>query len=176
MTDLLDGPAVRRALRELAVELGPGRAQHVLVMAGGAVLALHGLREATHDIDALTALDDELRAAADRVAVRLGLVPGRWLNSSATPWRPQTLHEQDCEVVLQHPRLLVLGAPLREVFLMKLVSMRTRDAGDLPALWPRAGFSSPEEAVSVLYEQAYPGEEPDEHLIGFLRTTLGLPD
>ena len=60
-------------------------------------------------------------------------------------------------------------------FLMELVSLRVRDAHDLPALWPHAGFDTAEGAVEVLYTQAYPAEPPDEHLSGFLRAKLGLP-
>ena len=58
---------------------------------------------------------------------------------------------------------------------MKLVSLRVRDAEDLPTLWPYAGFATPEEAVALLYAEAYPVERPDEHLAGLLRGKLGLP-
>ncbi len=172
MPDLLAAQDILEALRELADELGPGPARHTLVLAGGSVMALHGLRAATRDVDCVAQLDKELKAAAGRVGQRRGLEPGHWLNASAAAWRPQTLHEADCQVVLDHPRLLVLGAPLRQVFLMKLVSLRVRDADDLAVLWPHAGFATPEQAVAALYGQAYPGEEPDEHLADFLRAKL----
>lgn len=174
MPDLFDRQGILDALQELAAELGSGSSQHTVVLAGGSLMALHGLRAATRDVDSVSMLDAELRRAAERVAVRRGLEPGHWLNASAAAWRPRTLHEQDCDVVLDHPRLLVLAAPLREVFLMKLVSLRVRDAEDLPTLWPHAGFTTPEEAVAVLYTQAYPAERPDEHLAEFLRGKLGL--
>lgn len=139
-------------------------------------MALHGLRETTRDVDSVAPLKEELRLAAQRVARRRGLDPTHWLNAAAAAWRPQTLREQDCEVFLNHPRLLVLGAPLREVFLMKLISLRVRDADDLPTLWPHTGFATPQEAVAVLYDQAYPAELPDEYLAAFLRHKLGLPE
>lgn len=176
MPDLLSRQDILDALREVTSELGPGETQHVLVVVGGSLMALHGLRQTTQDVDSVALVEEELRLAAQRVARRRGLNPTHWLNASAAAWRPQTLHEQDCEVVLHHARLLVLGAPLREVFLMKLISLRVRDADDLPALWPHTGFTTPQEAVGVLYEQAYPAELPDEHLAGFLRHKLGLPE
>lgn len=168
MPELLDLDEIIASLRALAQELGPGTQQHVVVLVGGAVMALHGLRPATRDVDSARHLDGELLAAAARVA-RQRELPEGWLNARALPWRPQTLYEEVCAVVTEHPRLLVLAAPLREVFLMKLISLRARDTADLADLWPHAGFATPEDAVTVLYEQAYPGEDPDPYLAEFLR-------
>lgn len=88
--------------------------------------------------------------------------------------RPQTFVQADCEVLLDRPRLLVLGAPLRQVFMMRLFAgrVRTRDYDDLVALWPECGFDSAEEAVE-LYRDPYPHEAEDPYLVEYVR---GLVD
>lgn len=58
---------------------------------------------------------------------------------------------------------------------MKLASTRLRDQDDLPALWPHAGFVSPEEAVAHLYEHAYPDLDPDPYLVQWLAGLVGGP-
>lgn len=83
--------------------------RHVVVVAGGALLAWRGLRGATRDVDSIRRLDDELRVAVEQVAGRHGLAP-RWLNDSAAAFVPATFVEEDCDVLLDHPALLVLGA------------------------------------------------------------------
>ena len=82
--------------------------------------------------------------------------------------------QADCDVLLDRPRLLVLGAPLRQVFMMKLFAarVRTRDYDDLVALWPECGFDSAEKAVE-LYRDAYPHEAEDPYLVEYVR---GLAD
>lgn len=64
MPELLGPEDILASLRELAEELGPGRHQHVVVMVGGAVMALHGMRLATADVDSARQLDDELTPAS----------------------------------------------------------------------------------------------------------------
>ncbi len=175
MLDLLDRQGILDCLRVLADELGPGRHQHVLVLVGGAQMTVHGLRPSTRDLDSVRRLDAELVQAAQRVAQRRSLRQN-WLNAGPLSWRPATLRDEDCEVVFEHPRLRVLGAPLREVFLMKLISTRTRDSADVPVLWPYSGFGTPEEAVQHLYAHAYPAETPDPYLVDWLRGQVGSAD
>lgn len=74
-------------------------------------------------------------------------------------------------VLLDHPALLVLGAPLEQVFLMKPFASRAADTDDLEALWPRCAFESPEEAADA-FHQAYPHLEPDEHLAELIRNLV----
>jgi hypothetical protein len=66
-------------------------------------------------------------------------------------FRPGTFQEQECEVLLDRGRLLVLGAPLDQVFLMKLYAARAPDYDDLVRLWPRCAFGTPEKAVEQFY-------------------------
>jgi Nucleotidyltransferase of unknown function (DUF6036) len=63
-------------LREVAAILGAsGQAQTRLIVVGGSYLALHGLREATRDVDTITVLDEAVRSAVREVARRRGLAP-----------------------------------------------------------------------------------------------------
>lgn len=153
---------------EVAEELPAGGPRHSIVIVGGSLLAWHGLRDTTRDVDTIRRLDLELQKAVARVAERHDLAV-QWLNDSAAAFWPQTLDESGCEVLLDHPSLLVLGAPYRAVFLMKLFAVLTRaaDYDDLVRLWPLCGFASPEEAANEMRE-AYPAAPDDPHLAEYV--------
>jgi len=167
---LLDSGTITRYLGEVANELKVGP-QRTIVVAGGALLALHGFRDATRDVDSVIRLDTDLEAAVAQVADQHDLAP-KWLNDSAAAFLPATFKLQDCEVILERALLLVLGAPLNQVFLMKLFASRAVDTDDLEAIWPHCSFKSPQAAIEAFYE-AYPLEERDQHLAAHLRTILG---
>ncbi len=158
---------IRALLHELAAALPPGSRQHLVVMVGGALLAWHGLRDATRDVDSVHRLDAELQTAARSVAVVHDLAPA-WVNHHAAGFAPQTLRAEDCERLIEHPRLLVLGAPLRQVFLMKLFAGRDRDQGyrsrpgDLHALVARFERTRPvlEPTLAAQVEFALRRPEP----------------
>ncbi len=150
-------------LAEVAAELRVEGPRHEIVVVGGSLLALHGLRKTTHDVDSVRRLDPELRDAVATVAARNDLAP-RWLNDSSAAWVPETLDVEQCAVLFEHPRLLVRGAPFADVFLMKLNASRARDVEDLVVLWPLAQFATPAEAVEAFY-RAYPLEEHDPYLV-----------
>ena len=173
MSDPLDKAAILGHLAEVAEELGPGTYQHLIIVVGGSLLALHDLRLSTFDVDSVARLEPELRAAADRVAARHGLEPGRWLNDRAAMFRPATLTPLMCGVVFEHPRLMVRGAPLEHVFLMKL-GARASDFDDLRVLWPLCRFNSPEHAAQLWHEN-YPHEEHDPFLPAHIRTIAEPP-
>lgn len=168
MAEALTKRTILAYLAELAEELGPGTHQHMIIVVGGSLLALHDLRLTTADIDSVSRLEAELRQAADHIADRHDLERGRWLNDNAAIFVPTTLTTDLCDVRLAHPRLLVLGAPLKHVFLMKLSSPRTRDVDDLRVLWPACDFASPEEAAAM-WHAAYPHEEADPYLADYIR-------
>jgi hypothetical protein len=65
--------------------------------------------------------------------------------------------------VLDHPRLLVLSAPLDQIFLMKLLAGRATDTDDLTGMWPLTSFRTPEDAADA-FHAAYPHEEHDPNL------------
>ena len=158
-------------LREVAEILGAsGQAQTRLIVVGGSYMALHGLREATRDVDTITVLDEAVSSAAHEVSRRRGLAP-HWLNSHARPWTPAGLREQDCHVLLSHPNLLVLGPPADQVFLMKLSASRAPDVSDMVVLWPRCGFTDADDVVNRFYA-AYPNEEPDPFMTEYVERII----
>lgn len=163
---LLNRDAILAYLRELADVL-PADRQHRIVMVGGSFLALHGLREATRDVDSLERLGPELVEAAATLAARHGL-PARWLNDSAAMFWPQGLAASMCTPVINHPRLLVLEPPARYVFAMKLYSTRAVDSADLRPLWPLTEFSTAHEAIAFMRD-CYPIAGEDPFLADYLR-------
>jgi hypothetical protein len=166
----LDRAQIVALLQEVAVELGDDGARHVVIIVGGSLLAWHDLRESTVDVDTIRRIDDELAGAVEVVASRHNLAP-RWMNDRAAMFTPQTFEESSCEVLLETSRLVVLGLPLRDVFLMKLFAGRGRDHDDLVSLWPHCGFVSVGEAVAEMYV-AYPAAPDDPHLESFLEQII----
>jgi Nucleotidyltransferase of unknown function (DUF6036) len=163
---LLTAELIRTYLLEVA-ELLPDGDPQCIVVVGGSLLAVLGLREATTDVDTITRLESSLEAAVAEIATRHDLAP-HWLNNSAGRYIPTTLHKEDCSVVIDHARLRVLGAPLQQIFVMKLFAARTVDIADLMVIWNECGFVSPEQAAD-LYHLAYPHLERDEYLADYIR-------
>jgi hypothetical protein len=118
---------------EVAEALPGDGPRRVIIVVGGSLLAWHGLRASTLDVDSIERLGDDVRRAVAAVAERHDLEVA-WLNDRAAPWRPATFEVAACDTLLDHPRLLVLGAPLRDVFLMKLDRANGRDLADLVTL------------------------------------------
>jgi hypothetical protein len=94
----LSGADIAGLLREVADEL-PSAHHRTIVVVGGALLALHGLRGATRDVDTVTPVDKDLGDAVRRVADRHGLAP-KWLNDRARPYLPASFNARDCETLL----------------------------------------------------------------------------
>jgi hypothetical protein len=163
----LTGDRIRAYLLETAELLSPGDPQ-TIVVAGGSLLAMLGVREATSDVDSLTHISEALATAAGAVAERHDLTP-HWLNDSAAAFRPSTFDNAECSVIIDHPQLRVLGAPLQQVFLMKLFAARAVDIADLRTIFSESGFDSPEHAAELFY-RAYPHVERDEHLVDLIRS------
>jgi len=165
---LLDGDAIRRLVTEVGDALAGADGQRTLIMVGGSLLAWHGMRDTTEDVDSIRRLDDELRFAATQVAARHGLAV-TWLNDAATAFAPATLDTDACELLLDHPQLRVLGAPLTDVFLMKLRRSEPADLDDMRALWPSVSdeFATSADVVAA-FREAFPYEPDDEFLGEFL--------
>lgn len=162
----LDRDAILAFLAEVDAELvasEPAGARHTLVIAGGAVMAILGLRGATHDIDSVIRLDEPIRAAAQRVAARAGQ-PKTVLNDAGSAWRPATLNIGECPIVLAGGKLTVRQVPIDLMFVMKLDASRvgTMDAYDLAQLAPLVSFVSAQE-VQAAHEAAYPNT-PDPRI------------
>lgn len=146
----LDGATLLRYVEEVADELPDAGSRRRLVVVGGALLAWVDLRDATHDVDSAEPLDDVLRSAVEAVAARHDLAPG-WINDNAAGFVPAGFDLEGAELVLDHPRLLVLGAPLDHVFLMKILAARATDTDDIRRLWPRTSFRTPAEAADAFH-------------------------
>jgi hypothetical protein len=166
LTELLNRTQIAQYLRELADLLGEKGSPEKVIVVGGALLAHYGIREGTRDVDSAHQFGEELQSAAAEVAIRHDLAPD-WLNARAAPFRPVTLDESDCEVILERGRLLVLAAPVDQVFLMKLNSARATDQADLVIIWPHTRFSTAKEVVTAYWE-AFPEAPDDEYLVGYV--------
>ena len=162
----LDATEIRSLFDELAARLPPDEAPSIIVITGGALLALRGIRSATTDIDSISRLSPVVRTAVAAVAQYRDLDPS-WLNNRAQAFTPATFDESTCELELARAQLVVLGISMRDLFLMKLHAARDRDLEDLERLWPRSGFGSAEQAVDSYY-LAYPDEPVDEFLKDFV--------
>lgn len=162
---LLDGDQIFTLLAEVAAVLEGGDGpRHEAIVVGGSLLAIHHMREATIDVDSVRRLDAELRHAAEVVGERHGL-GAHWLNDSASAFTPAGFNPSECEVLFEHRRFVVLGAPLRDVFIMKLYRADPADVDDMVAIWPHIahGFTNATEVAAAFYD-AYPHAPDDEHL------------
>jgi hypothetical protein len=137
----LSGDEIKTLIAAVAERLDPNGDQHVLIIVGGSLLAWNGMRGTTDDVDSVSRLNEELRTAVEKVALENDLAPD-WLNANAAPFRPNSLDVKACDQLLDHPRLLVLGAPIREVFLMKMYRAWPNDQADMVTMWPHTGFTS----------------------------------
>ncbi|MGP0110963.1 MAG: hypothetical protein ACLPR9_19250 [Acidimicrobiales bacterium] len=155
-------------LLEVASVLPTTGPRHVDIVIGGSLLAWRGLRDTTADVESVKRLENPLRVAVAGVAKRHDLAAG-WLNDFAAGFVPATLSEEECPVLIERPHLLVLGAPLQQVFVMKLLAARAADFDDLTALWGQCGFASPKQAAE-LWQAAYTHLERDDFLTDFIRS------
>ena len=153
---------IRSLLIEVGDELGGEGPAISIVIVGGTLMAMHGLRDRTIDVDTISEIEYEL-ATAIRVVAERNKLPHNWLNQSSKPFAPESFSIDDCEEVLQTNRLSILALPIRQLFLMKLDSNRRTDQNDLMLLWPHSGFQHVEEVLHE-YELAYPHTQRDEFL------------
>lgn len=166
--DTLNGDRIRSLIAALAEQLEPADIPRRIIIAGGSLLAWHGLRDSTTDIDSLTVLDSVVVEAVSKLAQIEDLSP-LWLNDHARPFAPNTLDISACDVLVTHNAIQLLGVPLYLLFLMKLDRALLRDVADLVLLWPRVHehFDNAKNVV-LEYQVAYPNSRPDEHLAGFV--------
>ena len=158
----LSGSEISALVAQVADRLAPEGPQHTLIIVGGSLLAWYGLRESTLDVDSIEYLDVELHQAVASVAAEHDL-DVEWLNAKAAQFKPQTFKLEECDVLFTHPRLLVFGASLRQVFVMKLARADAPDLADMAKIWSRTGFTNSNEVVDTYYE-AYPHEDIDPYL------------
>lgn len=110
-------------------------------------------RRSTVDVDATFLPAAEVRAAARRVAVDLGLEPD-WLNDGAKAFMPGNDPSQ--VRVFEGNNLSVAAASPRYLLAMKLLAARAdRDQDDIRLLYGLCGFTTAEEGLRLL-EHTYP--------------------
>jgi len=76
-------------------------------------------------------------------------------------------------VLFDHPRLLVLGAPLRDVFVMKLYRAEANDVADMRVIWPHIApdFRTGAEVAARFFD-AFPHAPDDEFLASFIANDI----
>jgi len=171
--DLFDESSIRASFVAVADRLEELDAPAgLLIVVGGSFMALHGLRDSTHDIDTVNRISASIRAAADEVARARGFEPD-WLNDRAAGFAPFGLDEDECELLYEYRRLRVLGPPPDYVFLMKLYAARGGpDHDDMVALWPLCSFASADDAATR-FAAAYPHAPSDPHLAEYITEIEG---
>lgn len=127
---------------------------HDVMIAGGAAVALlWDEHRITNDVDVVSeGMKPQLRTAIHRVARDHGLEHD-WFNDAAKLKAPHLAG--DPILVFDGARLRVYAAPARYVLVMKLVSARQIDQGDIPALLRASKIESREEMYRLV-EDAYP--------------------
>ena len=166
----LDAETLLSLIREVAAELPGDGVRRRLVVVGGALLAWHGLRASTRDIDTVARLDVELRRAVSTVAARHGLAH-QWINDSATGFLPQGFDPERGSLIWADDRLEVVGASRDDVLLMKILAGRATDTPDIRALWSHAGFATPAAAARAFFK-AYPSEPCDDFLADWIEEQI----
>lgn len=78
-----------------------------------------------------------------------------------------TFDEAASEVLFEHPRLRVVGVPMRDLFVMKLYRAHPNDVADMATIWSRTGFKTGREVVDA-YFAAFPHAPKDPHLDSFV--------
>lgn len=166
---LLDRDAILAYMSEVAAEL-PDRHHETVVVVGGSMLAVLGLRDATRDIDTAARHSGALAAAATRIAERHDLAPG-WFNSNASAWAPDddVVSLVDEPPVLELPTLRVHTASADAVLLMKVHASRPQDHPDIAALWPLCRFASFEAAADACNDAYAHLSDPDPHLAAHIQ-------
>jgi hypothetical protein len=165
---LLSDSDIRDALADVAAELErmDSEAQTVIVV-GGSYMAFVGLRQATKDVDSLSAVAAELREAVATVGRSRGW-NDRWLNDDAKGYRPNGFDDSECVVVAKYAKLTVMRPSADTIFVMKLRAARAPDRADMVRLWPETSFTTALDAVAA-HDAAYPEAIQDEHLEGFVQ-------
>lgn len=166
--NLLDRDDIFAYLDELASELPDGSDERVVIV-GGAMLAVLGLRDATKDIDTLGRTSEALAGAVARVAARHDL-DVNWLNSAATAWTPgdDVVSLIDSDPVLVRPTLRVWVASADAVLVMKLHASRPQDRADIAALWPLCSFETFDAAADACNAAYSHLADPDPYLARYL--------
>ncbi len=154
--ELLGRDDLLTALRTLDEELGLVGIRGEVFVVGGAAMALaYDARRTTADVDAVFAPTQEVRAAAARVADRLGFGP-EWLNDAVKAFLPG---EDPGRIgVFEGSNLSVAAASPQFLLAMKLLAARAeRDVDDIKTLYALCGFQTAADGLDLV-ERIYPRE------------------
>lgn len=169
----LDRPRMVALLEALNDALPDGLdVRPAVAVVGGSFLTLHGLRDATYDVDSVERLSAPVRTAVEFVAQAQGLEPD-WLNDRAAGFFPQG-YPAGAEVLFDFSKLLVVGPHPDAVFLMKVYAGgpdRLHDYDDLVLLWPRCSFASATDATRA-YIEAYPHAPTDPYIESYIAEVI----
>jgi hypothetical protein len=135
-------------------------------MVGGSWMLWHAHRGATRDVDSARRFANDLSEAVAEVGARHDLSP-RWLNDAAAAFWPSGASYDDCQVVYEHPALVVRTPSPEVMFVMKLYRADPQDREDLVTLWNLCDFADPEAAASA-FETGYPHAPEDQHLTSYI--------
>lgn len=161
--------AVEELVDELVAQGVPAR----LTIYGGAALALvHYQRAATGDVDASFFPPEEVMAAAESVASRLGL-RSDWLNDTATQFLPPT-GEDAAEVLIHRSGVTVRVAAAELLLAMKLRASRPgRDGDDIAVLVRACDVRTVDDAEAIMAEIYLGEEEIPARGLALLQRALG---
>lgn len=140
-------------------ELAKKSLEGEIYLVGGAVMCLvFQARPSTKDVDAFFKPAKEIREAAARVAVKVGLKKKEWLNDAVKGYLS---HRVFFDSFLELSHLRIFTARADYLLVMKCLAMRMgeefHDLGDIRFLLRYLNINKYEEAVSVI-TQYYPLE------------------
>lgn len=174
MTAYLDRARIHSAFLALAEELRNQGKRGEIVIAGGAVMALHfDVDRVTRDVDGLiTEGHGPVIEAAQRVATRLSL-PRGWLNEGVSVYLST---EQDPGRVqsFDHPNLIVYAASTEHMLALKARAARAQDLDDLRLLAADLGLRSSIEVMAIV-DQFFPDDPLSERAAAVLQDLLDRP-
>jgi len=168
MTAYLDRARIHSAFTALAEELRSERKRGEIVIAGGAVMALHfDVDRVTRDVDGLiTEGHGAVVEAAQRVAAKLSL-PRGWLNEGVLVYLST---ERDSKRVpsFDHPNLVVYAASAEHMIALKARASRAQDIDDLRLLAGQLELQTSAEVMAVV-DQFFPDDPLSERAVAVLQ-------
>jgi len=172
MTPHLDRTRIHSAFTALAEELRSERKRGEIVIAGGAVMALHfDVDRVTRDVDGLiTGGHGPVVEAAQRVAAKLSL-PRGWLNEGVWVYLST---ENDPATVLSfdHPNLVVYAASAEHMLALKARAARAQDLADLQLLAAELKLTTSEE-IGAVADRFFPDDPLSERSVAVLVDLFG---
>lgn len=146
----MDRTRIHSAFTALAEELRRLRTRGEIVIAGGAVMALHfDVDRVTRDVDGLIVEGHgPVMEAAALVAQKLSL-PRGWLNEGVSVYL-STADDPQRSMSFDHPNLIVYAASTEHMLALKARAARAQDLDDLTLLARELGLTAPEEITAVV--------------------------